>query len=64
MFCGEEIRKWWSMGEKMMAGFRAVAMETERTLTRELFRRENLLDSTVIECIVKEEEGATDDPQA
>lgn len=39
MFCGEEIRKWWSMGEKMMAGFRAVAMESG-----ELFRRENLLD--------------------
>lgn len=52
MFCGEEIRKWWSMGEKMMARFRAVAVETERTLTRELFRRENLLDSRMIECRV------------
>ena len=48
----------------MMAGFRAVAVETERTLIGELFRRENLLDSRVIECRVKEEEGATDYPQA
>lgn len=36
----------------------------DRTLIGELFRRENLLDSRVIECRVKEEEGATDYPQA